>query len=81
MRNLIHLVVTTVLAGFMACDHKVAISPNDAYTAEIAACASSSSTLQESCFCRQGVEARYGVCASFPGPAGSRCNVDCGKVK
>lgn len=81
MRNLAHLVVTAVLAAFMACHPaRPTVTPGAVYTSKVAACAASSKDLHESCECRKAVDSEFGVC-EHPEWGLGRCDTDCSKVQ
>jgi hypothetical protein len=88
MRNLIHLAITTAIAALMGSNQGCLpkLAPNadgmeKAFNAELAACSASTPNPQASCYCRQAVEEKWGVCDHPEWPRMGRCDYRCEGVK
>lgn len=86
MKTILDSLLRPVLAAIMAVvvancstDCKPASGPGDAYTAEVAACATTSKSLYESCGCRKATDIKWGVCDKWPDQG--KCSVDCEQFK
>lgn len=82
MRNLVHLAVTTALAAIMG-SNQGCLPPGFAqdeadYKAEIMACAGTTATPKDACFCRKAVDIKWGVCKRMhPDYPIGRCGTLC----